>query len=557
MGVIHTLTEGGQIWAHRVRMFKQVMKIAIIFSCLIWIGLFGYRMSRLPNLIYYASYYHLQANYSLSASVDQIEVDHQIWQVIAHEKQSQRLKVSSKRVFNYTKPYWDQLVLIGHQNLIMTSQITFFAFIGIIFFFFIRGRISKRKEHISGKKVSSAWKIKTLLKLKGQASSIKLGNLPIVRRSETQHILITGGTGSGKTNCFNNILPQIRKNKQRAIIIDTTGVFVERYFRVGKDILLNPCDERSVSWHPWIECRDRLDFDSLAEGFIPQSYSENDEYWRTASRSLLSAALLKLNFQKNTSELTNKLLFEPLSKLAEFVQGTKAAAHIDLNSERTAGSVRSVASSFLGCLEFLQDTESPFSIREWIEKEQNDSWLFLACKPIQRPALNPLIAAWFSVAIRSLMQLKPSLDRRIWFIIDELPSLNKLKDLDILLCESRKYGGCALLALQSPAQLNSIYGPNGAKTILGNCATKIVFAEQDPEVAEQISKIFGDREIKEYQEGLSYGANDVRDGVNLSLQTRNIPLVNTTDIQFLEKNQAYIKLAGNIPIAKINFKIIK
>ncbi|MBA2368060.1 MAG: type IV secretion system DNA-binding domain-containing protein [Candidatus Protochlamydia sp.] len=101
-----------------------------------------------------------------------------------------------------------------------------------------------------------------------------------------------------------------------------------------------------------------------------------------------------------------------------------------------------------------------------------------------------------------------------------------------------------------------MYGPNGAKTILGNCATKIVFAEQNPEIAEQISKIFGGREIKEYQEGLSYGANDVRDGVNLSLQTRQVPLVTATDIQFLDKNTAYIKLAGNICVAKVGFKLL-
>jgi hypothetical protein len=59
----------------------------------------------------------------------------------------------------------------------------------------------------------------------------------------------------------------------------------------------------------------------------------------------------------------------------------------------------------------------------------------------------------------------------------------------------------------------------------------------------------------EYQEGLSYGANDVRDGVDLSLLTRQMPLVSSTDIQFLEKNKAYIKLAGNLPITKNKFKI--
>ncbi|MFI5343947.1 MAG: type IV secretion system DNA-binding domain-containing protein [Chlamydiales bacterium] len=41
---------------------------------------------------------------------------------------------------------------------------------------------------------------------------------------------------------------------------------------------------------------------------------------------------------------------------------------------------------------------------------------------------------------------------------------------------------------------------------------------------------FKEREIKECQKGLSYGANDVRDAVNLTLQTRQQPLILPTAI---------------------------
>ncbi|MBA3239510.1 MAG: type IV secretion system DNA-binding domain-containing protein [Parachlamydiaceae bacterium] len=46
----------------------------------------------------------------------------------------------------------------------------------------------------------------------------------------------------------------------------------------------------------------------------------------------------------------------------------------------------------------------------------------------------------------------------MWFIIDELPSLQKVKNIEVLLTEGRKYGGCSILSLQSPSQLESIYG---------------------------------------------------------------------------------------------------
>ena len=143
------------------------------------------------------------------------------------------------------------------------------------------------------------------------------------------------------------------------------------------------------------------------------------------------------------------------------------------------------------------------------------------------------------------------LARRLWFVIDELPTLSKLKELETLITESRKYGGCGLLALQSPAQLEEIYGKSFAQTVMGNCGTKVIFAEHDPEIAARISKALGESEVKEYQEGISYGAHEVRDGVNLSLQSKKQPIVSATDIQFLEKNHAYIKLPGNLPVSKV------
>jgi len=221
-------------------------------------------------------------------------------------------------------------------------------------------------------------------------------------------------------------------------------------------------------------------------------------------------------------------------------------------SEKTSASIRAVAASHLEALEHLEDTESPFSIREWVGTK-DDSWLFLASTTSQRTSLTPILSAWFSIAMRSLIQLEPSNDRRLWFIADELPSLNRLRDLETCLTESRKFGGCALLALQSPAQLEIIYGRELAKVILGNCGTRIAFAEQDPEIAARISKIFGDKESKEHQESISYGASEIRDGVNLSYQTRTTPVVSAAQIQALDPNEAFVKLPGNWPIAKIKF----
>lgn len=73
----------------------------------------------------------------------------------------------------------------------------------------------------------------------------------------------------------------------------------------------------------------------------------------------------------------------------------------------------------------------------------------------------------------------------------------------------------------------------------------------DPEIAERISRIFGECEQCEIHEGISYGAHEARDGVNLSTQTKFKPVVTTSQILDLPINTAYIKLAREQAIAKV------
>ena len=555
MKFFQTLAEGGQTWAHRVRMVRQVFKIALAFALLSMLSYAVYSFSRLNPLLPQSAYYYLKADMCSYMSLKQTTVNVSFWEKLSHERVRAKEKIISVAVLKrLTQPQIRLLYDQGKDIIQNAFSIGMVAFWTLLLFFLVRGSTSKRKRHISGKKRIHPFLLKLLLLIRRKASDLHIGSLPLVKNSETQHILVTGGTGSGKTNCFHHLLPQVRFRGQKGVVIDTSGVFVEKYYDPAKDVILNPFDPRGSPWNPWIECEDCFDYDNLAESMIPHTHNDHENYWRTAARTVFSTLMLKLSNTKNTTELIHWLLFKSLSDLSEFVQDTKAAAHIDINSEKTAASIRSVAASFLNCLEYLPDTQHPFSIKKWVQNENPDSWLFLCAKPSQRTTLNPLISCWFSTAVRSLIQMDSDLNRRIWFIIDELPSIQKLKELEMLITESRKYGGCGLLALQSISQLEEIYGRSGTHTIVGNCATRIIFADHDPKIADLISKSLGENEIKEYQEGISYGAHEVRDGVSLSLQTKKVPVVSVTDIQSLENNQAFIKLPGNIPITKIYLK---
>lgn len=423
-------------------------------------------------------------------------------------------------------------------------------------FFFYRGRVSQSKKHLSGAKIVSPFWLDLSLRLRKKASPIRIGPIHLVKDTETQHLIITGGTGNGKTNCLHHLLGQIRQKKQKAIIVDTSGIFLDRYFRKGYDILLNPLHPDGASWSPWAECCNSSDYASLAEAFIPTSQSENENYWRLASKTVFISLLEKFSDTKKTSEIIRWLQYETLANLCKIVQGTKAAAHMDASSEKTASSIRSVASTFLECLESLKDTEELFSIRQWLAKEDS-SWLFLQCTPNHRSILKLLMTAWISSAVRGLLSLPIDLKRRIWFSIDELPTLNRIKDLESLVTEGRKYGGCGIITIQSPAQIESVYGRDIAKIIIGNTSTKIIFRERDPEIAERISRAFGQQEVREIQEGITYGAHEARDGVSLSMQHKTRPVISASQILELPANTAYIKLAEETSITKIKLQIAR
>ncbi|WP_231108633.1 type IV secretion system DNA-binding domain-containing protein, partial [Orientia tsutsugamushi] len=88
--------------------------------------------------------------------------------------------------------------------------------------------------------------------------------MPLVKNSERLHILITGTTGTGKTNMLNELLPQIRLHKDRAIIGDTTGALTDRCFEQKCDKLINPFEKNSEQWWPWNDCFEAAEFHDIA-----------------------------------------------------------------------------------------------------------------------------------------------------------------------------------------------------------------------------------------------------------------------------------------------------
>jgi type IV secretory pathway TraG/TraD family ATPase VirD4 len=78
--------------------------------------------------------------------------------------------------------------------------------------------------------------------------------------------------------------------------------------------------------------------------------------------------------------------------------------------------------------------------------------------------------------------------------------------------------------------------------------------QNDPETAEWIAKSFGQIEIMEAQQGLSYGANDMRDGVSLTQLRKLRPLLIPSEVSNLDDLEGYIRLPGRLPVAHVQLQ---
>ena len=385
-----------------------------------------------------------------------------------------------------------------------------------------------------------------------------IAGIPYPERTETQHTIVSGTTGSGKTVLISDLVAQIRGRGERCVIYDKMGSYTATFFDPARDVLMNPLDARAPCWSPFLEARNPRDFDMMAAALIPQQKDTVDPFWVTAARQLFAngAGVLREKGVTENRVLVDHLLKTDLTALAQAMEGTVAQSIVDPDNPKTALSVRAMLTANLAAFEFLPDEGTPFSIREWISREKQDGFLFLTSRGDQHASLRGLISTWLEIAVNAMLSLAQSDGRRIWVILDELPTLHQVPSLQPGLAESRQFGGCFVLGVQVASALRDLYGRNGAETISGLCGTRVVLAAPDRDTAQWSADSLGRSEVEEIAEGYSYGANTIRDGVSLTPRRELRALALPSEIMRLENLSGYLKFPGPFPVASIELKYV-
>jgi hypothetical protein len=383
--------------------------------------------------------------------------------------------------------------------------------------------------------------------------SIEIAGVNIPRSAETYHFLVVGSTGSGKSVAITRLLDAIEARGDLALVVDSGGEFASRYYKEGRDHIINPYDDRCAPWSPTAELAGPGHAEALAKSMVPDGVGE-DAIWSSFAQTFMTAILNRLLAECRLSikDLLYYAQVAPIEELKVFLAGTPAVAPLD--SERTFASIRTYATNCLAAYAYLQDHPSPFSVSKFIQREK-PGFLFLTYREDQLDSLRNLIACALDVASRTVLSLKKNEERRVWLIIDEFASIGRVQSIEAFATKARKNGGCLLVSLQSVSQLQKTYGDKGAQTIFSCLSSWLVLRSSDPETAEYISTYIGDAELSRMTKGES--SSDSGGGSSLNEQIQTQRAVMPVELQKLKNRVGFFKLAGDYPICRVKLAFPK
>ena len=433
------------------------------------------------------------------------------------------------------------------------------TFLSVLFWMeYGRGKLTDKQ--VRGAKLVKAKELIKELEARDDASPYRIAGVPMRKKAEVLGTLFSGAQGSGKSQQFFALMDQVRARKKRAIVYDPSGEFTAAYYREGKDVILNPLDARSPNWNAWREIQSEIHYDGLAEGLIPIPPNVADPFFAIAGRMVFKGAIRALggDNKRTNAALYKAIAHSNLEELHAILANESAATYVDPVTERTGMSLKMTVQNQLDCFRYLHDEGEPFSIREWIqnEDEEDDSWLFITVNEEQKTALLPLISLWCDIAIRSLLTLKPIHRERLWYFYDELPTLQKLEIMKLAVTNIRKYGGCFVLGIQDFSQLFQIYGEHLARTIISGCQTKLLLRVTDGDAAKALANAIGQADLDEKEESLNLGIDERRDGMSVFARRNLRDLVLSSEILHLPDMQGYLVTPSDYPVARVKYEYV-
>ena len=380
----------------------------------------------------------------------------------------------------------------------------------------------------------------------------------------SKHLLLVGGTGSGKTNLFYQIVEQLKKkltSDDVMLIFDSKGDFYSKFYDVNKDVVIGNSAQyrkKSVKWSIYEEViadgKDKTSVFQNTQEICKSLFQERVEknssnpFFPNAARDLLASIIIMqirdgISFNnKDLKDFIESTSVDELrDMLAEYKDMASVSAYIGGKSGSQSQGVLSEMYSvtrdiFTGVFSSVGD----FSMRNFI-RNKGGKTAFLEYDLAIGDILSPVYSLLFDLALKESLG-RTSSQGNVYLIADELKLLPNLRHLEDGINFGRSLGVKILAGLQSIDQLNANYDKEAkAHNAVSGFSSVFAFHPNDYNTRHYLSELFGRNMILEtfpeangsrhYEKREGYVVEDW-DLVNLKVGEAIIGLPSTSPFRF-------------------------
>lgn len=388
---------------------------------------------------------------------------------------------------------------------------------------------------------------------------VRFGSVPMPPDVETLHSLICASTGTGKTVALRQLLGDIRRRGDRAIVLDA-GHDLSRSFRRDDDLVLSAGDDGSLGWDLRNEIRKPSEWARFVAAVVPAIGSGESSEWTRKAQSFLTAICEQVGAETTNAELLEIATAWKAEALAPILERTPAASLLAEGGDRYLVSVRNNLGEKLASWKY--GTSGDFSLRSYMTGDDR-RWLWLPYRDMEKGTQGPAIAAWIDMLVLAgLERAEQTNTHRTWIIIDELDSIGTIGGLKEAVTRLRKSNVAVVAAIQDLSQLVERYGRETAQTLFGCFSNRLFLRCTASDLAEKVAKELGEAEYEETrtQTGQSLSRQSQRrtskgENTSFSSQYTRSPVQLATEITNLPVRTGFVTFAGINRVLPVNLSV--
>ena len=363
------------------------------------------------------------------------------------------------------------------------------------------------------------------------------------------HILVVGGTASGKSSCI--AIPTLESWDTPIIAVDIKGEISAHYADLHKSglvslpyIVFDPKLKDGWGYDPyyWLsqggEENLAQNARDLTLALIPLPVNIREPFWVEAAQNILTAAILfYFDTGVSFSETILGIQTTPVDKLCKDIVNSNnliAKMYINQISDLKVETLAAIGTE-LGnrIMVFVTDALIMGAFKDYRKDQNCFTWEDLDKNNVFLRIPEDKIEQWSGAIILILNQLFRMLERRpdktstagkgmqpVLVMVDEAARLGKIESLKTALTTLRSKNVTISLFVQSLSQLDEIYGRDARRVVMDNCSFLAILNATDADSQEYFSKIVGTREVVKESRGYDIDPRTrliVERGVNRSL----------------------------------------